>query len=230
MLSKMLELNQIKELLKNSLTLEQIASKSYMNCHCKGLHSLAFVIEPFIIRMFYVDLNNGFLEQPDDFEENNELAIGYHSHRRMTSLIINKGVVYHILLGKLENHLKDVDSIPEHCIKKTDEWSYQSKILKRKSKVEKLKDKVDLVRYTFDILRKNDSIELKHYLHTVQYASPFSSWFVIEREVNPSHEDKFYNNASEDKILNSLKNTYLPMTVEKVYEILKQSDLLEVLK
>lgn len=226
----MLELNQIKKLLKNSLTLEQIASKSYMNCHCKGLHSLAFITEPFIIRMFYVDLDNGFLEQSQEGIENSELAIGYHSHRRMTSLIINKGVIYHVLLGKMENSLKDQQPFLNYCIKEVDEWSYKSRILEGKSKVEKLRDKVDVLAYDFDTLRSGDLIELKHYLHTVQYATPFSSWFVIEREVNESHEDKFYNNSSEDKILESLKNTYLPMTTEKVYEILKQSDLLEILK
>lgn len=227
----MLELNQIKQLLKNSLTLEQIASKSYMNCHCKGLHSLAFITEPFIIRMFYVDLDNGFLEQSDDFTETNELAIGYHSHRRMTSLVVNKGVVYHVLLGKLEDHnYLNKNNIKKNNIEQVNEWSYRSKILEGKSKVEKLRDKVDLISWVYHILREGESIELQDYLHTVQHASPFSSWFVIEREVNESHEDKFYNNSSEDKILESLKNTYLPMTTEKVYEILKQSDLLEILK
>jgi len=227
----MLELNQIKKLLKNSLTLEQIASKSYMNCHCKGLHSLAFITEPFIIRMFYVDLDNGFLEQSDDFTETNELAIGYHSHRRMTSLVVNKGIVYHVLLDKLENNNHLIkDKLIKNNVKQVNEWSYRSKILEDKSKVEKLRDKVNLIGWINDILRSGDSIELEHYLHTVQYATPFSSWFVIEREVNESHEDKFYNNSSKDKILESLKNTYLPMTTEKVCEILKQSDLLEILK
>lgn len=212
-------LDLVKFLVKTNI--EFILKNSYLNCHVEGLHSILFVDSPNLkIRMFVAELNHqlhkNFMSvnlKNSIFYPDKELSLAFHPHRFDLTIKVIRGNIFNTIIDKCP---KD---FPRAFL--LNSYNYTSKILSPDN-------------YGFSFLEKDLSFYVKKYksysegsiiyldadsLHTVAVCKDnIAAWFVFEGN-SYNFDNVVYSNTHPE----IHDNFYLPMTNDKLYDLLKLS-------
>lgn len=198
----------MKELIQhvvNTGNFEQIAGRSFLNCHIKGVHSFVISVEP-TIRIFYADYGH----------EMTEGNVAYHPHHCDITLVPLVGQLTNLNATFYESFLHKGGF---------SKFKYASKIKSGKGSFKKIQSTKDFSRSNLHKIVLNESMFLKaEQIHSV-FANPkeVCSWAVLEGREDPNYENICY--STKDLTKYSFKNLYKHCSakdVEKYFSLLKQ--------
>lgn len=203
----------IKHLLENNR--EEILSKSLMNCHAIGLHSIMLLESPgktirLFIAMPYHEL---WKNLPADFDEN-RMSIGFHPH--------HCNITLHCIMGRFHNW-----TVKENV------WGYSVKKFEYKSKING--GEFGVTPIGFPLINstsqrwvyENEVVSMRaNEIHTVGVEKgKVAAWFVYEGKEDPSYKPYLYSNHDIDK--EGKKDLYQKMPFIDVEYLLTKAGIFE---
>lgn len=205
----------IKHLIENNL--EEIVSKSLMNCHCVGLHSVMLLDCPGKTIRLYVSMPDSEISKPRTAifsvtPDNTPLA--FHPHHCDLTL--------HCLVGCLNNvNVKENMFSGDYVTK----YLYHSKIKEGEIKFE-VKGSSRLKLYAHRQLSSGDTLYLKASdIHSV-FCTPYSltAWLVYEGQEDPNYVPYCWSNRDLNK--QDYTNLYRKATKDEVMLLLRAAELI----
>jgi hypothetical protein len=196
----------IRHLISNNL--DEIVSKSILDCHCRGVHSIMLLDAPEKRIRMYISVEgsdmykNMYQNFSTDFKSpkytpRQDMSVGFHTHHCNLTL--------ECVMGEFHNWIVKEISLDEKGFD-TQKWEYQSYITKGEMGFNKISDaRLDTVDYK--IVKKGEVISLNSKeIHTVA-CQPFgtTAWLVYEGKEDPDY--KSYIWSTND--LNSIDSTKL---------------------
>lgn len=189
------------------MTIEEIASKSYKNCHAIGVDSLLLVDEPgFKVRMFFAHTHHELFKNDCD----QLFSVGLHQHHCDITLIPAMGEFYNVSILPEESNF----------VMKMSSYTYLSPILSknRPPKFQLSGEEKDI---NLDWNKVDRPLFLPAQSHHTVYV-PFESeaaWYVIEGKEDPTYKSITLSNTDLEKF--EFDKFYLPMSVADVKYIFK---------
>jgi len=209
----------IQHCLQNNL--ETILSRSLLNCHCRGLHSIVLKEnQGDTIRLFITEedceLYMNLPEHSGRFGRN--MSLSFHPHHCNLTLHCVKGSITNWTIRKpkktQDDHL--------HAFWIT-EWEYTSQITHGRIGFDSL-GTVPMLEDKLTVLNEGDHIAMHaSEIHTVGSKVP-SAWFVYEGKEDPNYKATCFSNAPLDRFSN--KGLYSKMDIEVVEKLLSMAGLL----
>lgn len=211
----------VKHLVKNYL--DEIVSKSLLNCHCKGLHSIMLLDSPGKTIRLYIAvkgnemyLNHGefFPDEPiNKVQPTKKQTISFHAHHCALTLQCIKGEFVNWSVLRSEEGFT------------IDKWIYKSHINTGKMGFERIgSDKI--ITDSFRVIRPGVSLYLPaNEIHTVCCnTSEESAWLVYEGKEDENYLSVSWSNNDLSKIDDS--NLYQKPTEAQVLDLLKSVGLI----
>lgn len=211
----------MKELIKHLFKehLQEIVSKSYLNCHAFGVHSIMLLDSPEkTIRLYYAEAGHDLGRNlPVKISKYTKLSVGFHPHHCNLTLVVVKGMI-------LNWTIKNVDYETPFSLSA---YRYNSEITNGKIGFKKLSDKNYFINSKKSYLGVGDSIRLQaNEIHTIAADPEYdSAWLVFEGK-----EDSLYNNITySDNDLEEIQTVgmYKKPTGFEVENILQACNLLD---
>lgn len=196
----------IKHLLDNNI--DEIVAKSYLNCHCIGLHSIMLLDSPEkTIRMYITTENH-------EMYEDINLPIAIHPHHCNLTLYCIKGEIFNY------NFIKDDVYGTESKI-----WYYNSKISDGEMRFTKI-GTTKIIEMDTELLKKRDSILLEaKQLHTIKVEKgKINAWLVFEGREDKSYIPLCYTNTDLNNVDSS--KLYIKPTIKEIKNLIKKSKIL----
>lgn len=187
----------MKELMRHLYfsNLDEIIEKSYINCHCYGLHSVMLLESPGkTIRMFVAEEEHMMWKNLDITNHENELSIAVHPHHCDITLLNVKGMVKNIAV-------KSFYSDPNHPNFYMTRYQYNSQIKDGECRfVSDGRASFNHVEVT-EISPRNPSISMKaNELHTIFVPKgQFAAWLVFEGKEDPNYKSVCFSNSDPNK-------------------------------
>lgn len=205
----------MKELIKHLVNqnMQQIVNKSFLDCHCYGLHSIMLLESPEqTIRLFVADPSH---ELHYNFAFNDSMTVAFHPHHCNVTLHVVKGEITNItVIPNREGGLS------------LSAFKYSSAIV-NKSPAKFKKYKLD---NNFDcdtrVIAAGKSLSMSaDAIHTIGVEQGKSAaWFVYEGKENKNYEAICYSNAPlHERDFSSL---YRKMSNSDVIELLHLAGLI----
>jgi hypothetical protein len=178
----------VKHLWRNNR--DEIVTKSRLNCHVKGLHSVMLLESPGkTVRLFVTTPDHVMhLNKPRVLQNDAEpLSLGFHPHHCNLTLQCVKGVF---------TNWRVALTVPGTRSFTVPEYEYSSKLLGDKGGFVR-RDRVRLGTVDVENLSAGDAVYLRaDELHTVYVPEGLvSAWLVFEGEENGNHSSSTYSNA-----------------------------------
>lgn len=178
---------------------QQIADRSILNCHCKGVHSFVLQERDNMLDRVYVATERHELWKKD--------SIAFHTHRRNLSLTVLQGELFNAYIDLAKEGI----SIPA--------WKYVSKIDGEGSF-----ERDETVHYTNYRFRKmsigdTESMDAKM-IHTVwsEQHKP-CVWLIREGKLDKNYDSTCYSHANLDQF--DWASLYQKPTVQEVVSFLE---------
>jgi len=196
--------------------LEEIVSKSLLNCHCEGLHSIMLLDQPEKrVRLFIAMPGNVLCKNGYPEESNFRGSVAFHSH--------HCDITLHVIKGFLMNLTIKPAAMGLHILKR---WKFSSGITG------------DQIRFTPDrsmrvylspadrmhpgsvaVMRANE-------IHTVATnKNQLTAWFVYEGKEDPNYDSYCYTNTELDK--EDFSHLYKKPNEQQVLDLLSAAGLLD---
>lgn len=210
----------VKHLLQNNLN--EILSKSLLNCHAIGLHSIMLLDSPGkTIRLFIaVEGNELYRNGKENTYTDRPMSVGFHSHHCNLTLYCIKGQFINWVVEKHDG----TDPVNWSDLVQTEAYEYKSLI--KQGELQFIhKHKQTLKTVYMQQIEAGNSVHLKaNELHTVICKKDqISAWFVFEGKEDPNYDSTLYTNTNP----NEQDNTQLYHTMGKndLFHLLKLVDL-----
>lgn len=183
----------------------KIASRSFTNCHCKGVHSLLIRDG---LRLFYADETHELWRNRPGYSP---MSVGFHGHHcDVTLMAIEGSGLSNVVLAP-----------PSGCVNTVCEFAYRSPITSNmpgRFMATGIKRTVSRRHYAFDSFPVQ-SLSAKT-LHTISLPREMSaSWLVIEGAEDPSYQPLTYSDAYLETL--DWSELYQPMSEETARDILE---------
>lgn len=198
---------------------EEILSKSLLDCHANGLHSIMLSDSPQNRIRLYISMPDSELASNNPYDDFVDPPISYHPHHCDLTLYCVYGVLMNnVITGLLGNHNHDRTPLTR--------WEYQSKINTGDIKF-KHAGNYWMFHERLDYLTVGKSVFLPAYsIHTVLTAAgQLTAWFVFEGQEDLNYEPFAYSNR--DLANQDFTGLYNKPSEEDVYELLKSVNLLD---
>lgn len=200
----------IKHLWENNK--QEIVSKSLLNCHCFGVHSIMLLESPGKTIRLYVSMHDNGLWKNFPREVNTQyMSVGFHPHHCNLTL--------HCIKGVLLNWVVEESGDPSSLRYAFTKYKYKSQISDGEMAFEPLGMsylKTVQERHIF----QGESVSMNaSEIHTVAcYSNVLSAWLVYEGTEDPNYQPFCWSNAD----LNNIKNDdlYKKPTEQDVEELL----------
>lgn len=204
----------IKHLIKENFDL--ILSKSLINCHCEGLHSIMFLESPEkTIRLFVAEEGNQLAA--NSFA--NPLSVAFHSHHCNVTLHCIKGQFKNITVSQKQKVTGD----PQIEFKK---FLYQSKITQNEIRfVPEGTEAIFL--NNIETVKEGEAVHMRaKEIHTVCCpANILSAWFVYEGKEDSEYKPYCWTNT--DLMNQDFSFLYKPMDKTTLVRLLIRCGLIE---
>lgn len=208
----------IKHLWENNR--EEILSRSLLNCHCKGLHSIMLSEAPGKTIRLYISIPDSDMYKnfPNPGEEVIDMSIAFHPHHCNLTLHCIKG---ELLNWELEEDLGGGD----HALL-LNKYRYHSQITEGNGYFEMIGPSV-LRSTRYHWLRRGYSTHLKAKdIHTVAVMKgELVAWLVYEGKEDPTYQSFCWSNSDLTK--QDLSDLYQKPTPDVVEDLLKLVGLLD---
>jgi len=197
------------------INIDEIVSKSLLNCHCKGLHSVMLLESPGkTIRLYVADKDHELWKNGLEGIQSKQMTIGYHAH--------HCNITIECVQGEVVN-----DEIIEHIDGNWlfDKYMYQSAIRNGKGGFEKL-GKSTFKQGALKVLKKDRSAYLPaQSIHTVFVNRGCdAAWLVYEGLENDNYVPYCYSTKELES--ETFDGLYLKPTENDIKILLKQSRLI----
>lgn len=201
----------VKHLIENNI--DEIVSKSLLNCHVRGVHSIMLLECPEKTIRLYISMPDSEMYKNQPCNIKNGLSVAFHPHHCNLTIECIKGFIWNTLV-------KEVDI--GYSVTK---YIYKSKIKEGNMAFLKLKD----TNVYFDkctLLGAGNSISmLANEIHTVGcLKDAICAWFVYEWKEDKDYKPYCYTNVDPNKQVS--EDLYIKPTKRQVIELLKKVDLL----
>lgn len=209
----------VKHLLKNNS--EEILSKSLLNCHCIGLHSIMLLDSPEkTIRLYVTDKSHEMWKNlPENFNKE-QMTISFHTHHCNLTLHVIKGEIVHWQVSE--------KSSSNHQTITLLSWNYKSKISSGELKF----DKQFTVHAQTDFalaISKDSSIFLEaNKFHSVGIKKGcVSAWLVYEGAEDENYKSIVYSQTYTDLNKFNDSNLYKKPTMSDIHMLLFLAGLID---
>lgn len=205
----------IQHLIQNNM--DEIVSKSLLNCHLIGLHSIMLLESPQkTIRLYFADYNHDMWKNYDGYPKTN-MSLAFHPHHCNLTL--------HCILGRIWQWRIKEEIALEGCEQYIDKYIYKSQINTGKGGFE-LSSKTQIKTVSTKWVYKDDFDMMNaREIHTVAVENgQLAAWLVYE-----GMEDEGYNSVAYSWRDLSNFNTdglYQKPTKEDVISILQRIGLI----
>jgi len=201
---------------------EEIAGKSFLNCHCKNVHSIMLLDSPErTIRLYVADVGNTlYLNMSDNFPRL-PMSVGFHAHHCDLILHCIKGMLMNWQVEDVTEG-NDVDNPDGFIIKK---YLYDSKITCGKTQFQKAgESKLKTIKNK--LILKDEAVSLKASdIHTVSCApDQVTAWLVYEGKEDLDYKPYCWSNAKLEE--EDLTGLYQKPTAHDVERLLILAGLL----
>lgn len=197
----------------------EIAGKSFLNCHCKNVHSIMLLDSPErTIRLYVADIGNTlYLNMSDNFPKL-PMSVGFHAHHCDLTLHCIKGM---LMNWQVEEQLGNAES--DGFI--VNKYLYDSKITCGKTQFQRVGESKLKTKHN-KLIMENETILLKAQdIHTVSCApNQVTAWFVYEGKEDPNYKPYCWSNAKLEE--EDLTGLYEKPTAHDVERLLTLAGLL----
>lgn len=215
----------VRHLVANNL--DEIVSKSILNCHCRGVHSIMLLDAPEKrIRLYVAKGENEMYRNMyhlvtsgriiSRLHPRNDMSVGFHAHHCNITLYCIKGELHNWIVKEVPIECKGFDIV---------KWAYQSYITKGEMVFKKIGDsRLETVEYK--IVKQGGEIVLDaKQIHTVA-CHPFevTAWLVFEGKEDPDYESYIWTTSNLNNM--NTDGMYIKPTKTQVLELLKLCELL----
>lgn len=202
----------IKHLLFNNF--DEIKSRSLLNCHCLGLHSIMLLESPGKTIRLYISVpdNDMHLNLPENFYNNN-MSLSFHAHHCNLTLHCIKG---RFLNWQVKEATKGIE---------VTKYKYHSKIKEGQLTFEEI-GKSYLTDNSYTWINEGESIHMEAKdMHTVGCEKGvISAWLVYEGIEDKNYESFCFSNTDVNK--QDFSNLYKKPTYNEIIGLLELVDLL----
>lgn len=206
----------VKHLLENNF--DEILSKSLLNCHCVGLHSIMLLESPGkTIRLFIAEPGNLMYTNYADsnLESREDMSICFHAHHCDVTLHCIKGIFLNWIIE--ESEAKDAFWLRK--------FVYNSKITKGEIKFGEVgRTKVRTKKVTN--VYSGETIYMKaNELHTVACSKTlYTAWLVYEGSEDKNYKSLCYSKA--DLNSQNFNMLYHKPSKEQIHALIEKSGIL----
>ena len=202
--------------------MDRIVSRSLLNCHCIGLHSIMLLESPGqTIRLYIAEKGNHlYKNSPRFFREG--MSIGFHPHHCDLTL--------HCVAGRFWNwKLFGYHSSSDNDVRKElrlRQYIYRSQITDGKQGFELVEERSLMTKGDYELVEAGRSIFLPATeLHTV-VCDPFefSAWLVYEGQEDPNYSPVCYSTSLLEKV--STEGLYQQPTSDQVRTLIRKAGLI----
>ncbi len=194
----------------------EILSKSLLNCHIKGLHSIMLSECPEkTIRLYIAEHGNELHLNSFNHFKNGEMSVGFHPHHCNITISVIKGNLFNFIVEESENGTLSVDK-----------YLYNSEITKAKIGFSLYEKNVALSRIADFCIPFGKSCYMNATeIHTV-YCDPneVTAWLVFEGKENPNYEPFTYAPINLEAA--DFSGLYQKPTMDVILGLLKNVDLI----
>lgn len=203
----------IKHLWNNNR--EEIISKSLLNCHVEGVHSIMLSECPGkTIRLYVAQIGNKLNDNFPEKQGTTPMSVGFHPHHCNLTL--------HCIQGELLNWIITPRS---YGPLRLTHFEYQSKITKGELLFKEIGEQ-DFIGTSAYTLKPGGVAQMKASdIHTVACSSEYlSAWLVYEGKEDPDYKSYCWSNCDPNLIDTS--NLYQPCHELEIIGLLEQCNLM----
>lgn len=204
------------ELLRHLLVAdpESVASKSYLNCHVRGVHSLMLIDHPGQrVRMFVATPEHEMWRNTPRYA-GVTMSLGYHAHHCNLTIHAARGIVANVTPKPGWYQVGNARGLGS--------YRYKSKILDESAGSFERLLPAKIVEGVANIMYQGDTVFMTaQELHTVWVPKHQpAAWFVYEGKEDPAYDPITY--SDEDLTKFDFTGMYVRPTVEQVKQLVSQ--------